>query len=164
MRPFFFKMAKGQIHRFLEYFSKPLSFDQLMYLNQINNITSEKVELFRDFSISLTFLIENTYLGDDVTEFQEDQINHFNWCWKTNISNFKKENIFFQERGEHYYYYLAYFMDIYYGNPNKTQGIFNKMLYFWDDLLSMELIKTKSEHDLFLEVYKTLDKYFLNNY
>jgi len=74
-------MDKGKINRFLEYFSKQLSFEQVTYLNTINNITQEKVELFRDFSISLTYIIENSYLGDDVIEYQDDQINHFNWCW-----------------------------------------------------------------------------------
>lgn len=157
-------MSRGHIHKFLEYFSKPLSSEQLTYLNAINNITTEKVELFRDFSISLSYLIEDTYLGDDVVLYQDDQINHFNWCWKKNLDNFKKENIFFQEKGEHYYYFLAYFMDIYYGNGNKTKSLFTKIINFWDDVMSIEITKTKSEHDLFFEVYKTLDKYFLNNY
>jgi hypothetical protein len=157
-------MSRGQIHRFLEYFSKQLSFDQMVYLNTINNITPEKVELFRDFSISLTYIIEDTYLGDDVIETQSDQINHFNWCWDQNIKNFNKENIFFQAKGEHYYYYMAYFMDIYYGNSVKTKGLFKKMVGFWDDVLSINNLKTKSEHDLLCEIYKIMDKYFVNNY
>lgn len=157
-------MSRGQIHKFLEYFSKPLSFEQLTYLNSINNIVPEKVELFRDFSISLSYLIDDTYLGDDVVLYQDDQISHFNWCWKKNLDNFKKEKIFFQEKGEHYYYYLAYFMDVYYSNSSKTKDLFDKIIIFWDDTMSIEFTKTKSEHDLFFEVYKTLDKYFLNNY
>jgi len=157
-------MDKGKINRFLEYFSKQLSFEQVTYLNTINNITQEKVELFRDFSISLTYIIENSYLGDDVIEYQDDQINHFNWCWDQNIKNFKKENIYFQNKGEHYYYYLAYFLDIYYGNSNKTKGLLTKITYFWDDVISIDAIKTKSEHDLLSEIYKIMDKYFVNNY
>jgi hypothetical protein len=157
-------MSRGQIHRFLEYFSKQLSFDQMVYLNTINNITPEKVELFRDFSISLTYIIEDSYLGDDVILSQSDQINHFNWCWEQNIKNFGKENIFFQGKGEHYYYYMAYFMDIYYGNSTKTKGLFKKMVHFWDDVLSINNLKTKSEHDLLCEIYKIMDKYFVNNY
>jgi len=155
---------RRQIHKFLEYFSKPLSFEQVQYLNTINNIMPEKVELFKEFSISLTYIINDTYLGDDVVEFQEDQINHFNWCWDKNIKNFKDENIFLQQKGEHYYYYLAYFMDIYYGNSNKSKGLFTKIVLFWDDVLSVDLLKTKSEYDLFCEIYKIMDKYFLNNY
>ena len=157
-------MDKGKINRFLEYFSKQLSFEQVTYLNTINNITQEKVELFRDFSISLTYIIENSYLGDDVIEYQDDQINHFNWCWDQNIKNFKKENIYFQNKGEHYYYYLAYFLDIYYSNSNKTKGLLTKMTYFWDDVISIDATKTKSEHDLLSEIYKIMDKYFVNNY
>lgn len=157
-------MDRGKINKFLEYFSKQLSFEQVIYLNTINNITQEKVELFRDFSISLTYIIEDTYLGDDVIEFQNDQVNHFNWCWDQNIKNFKQENIYFQSKGEHYYYYLAYFMDIYYGNSNKTKGLLIKMVDFWDDILSIDIAKTKSEHDLLSEIYKIMDKYFVNNY
>lgn len=157
-------MSRGQIHRFLEYFSKQLSFEQMIYLNTINNIAPEKVELFREFSISLTYLVEDTYLGDDVIQTQDDQINHFNWCWERNIKNFNKENILFQTKGEHYYYYLAYFIDIYYGNSNKTKGLFGKIVGFWDDVLSIDGLKTKSEHDLLCEIYKIMDKYFVNNY
>jgi hypothetical protein len=157
-------MSRGQIHRFLEYFSKQLSFEQMVYLNTINNISPEKVELFRDFSISLTYLIEDTYLGDDVIQTQDDQVNHFNWCWDQNIKNFSRENIVFQSKGEHYYYYLAYFVDIYYGNSNKTKGLFQKIVGFWDDILSIDIPKTKSEHDLLCEIYKIMDKYFVNNY
>ncbi len=136
----------------------------MVYLNTINNITPEKVELFRDFSISLTYIIEDSYLGDDVILTQSDQINHFNWCWEQNIKNFNKENIYFQVKGEHYYYYMAYFMDIYYGNSTKTKGLFKKMVGFWDDVLSINNLKTKSEHDLLCEIYKIMDKYFVNNY
>lgn len=136
----------------------------MIYLNTINNIAPEKVELFREFSISLTYLVEDTYLGDDVIQTQDDQINHFNWCWERNIKNFNKENILFQTKGEHYYYYLAYFIDIYYGNSNKTKGLFGKIVGFWDDVLSIDGLKTKSEHDLLCEIYKIMDKYFVNNY
>ncbi len=136
----------------------------MVYLNTINSISPEKVELFRDFSISLTYLIEDTYLGDDVIQTQDDQINHFNWCWDQNIKNFSRENIIFQTKGEHYYYYLAYFIDIYYGNSNKTKGLFQKIVGFWDDILSIDVLKTKSEHDLLCEIYKIMDKYFVNNY
>jgi hypothetical protein len=157
-------MDRGKINKFLEYFSKQLSFEQVNYLNTINNITQEKVGLFKDFSISLTLIIEDSYLGDDVIILQDDQINHFNWCWGQNIKNFKEEHIFFQNKGEHYYYYLAYFMEIYYENPNKNRGLLLKMVNFWDDILSIDISKTKSEHDLLCEIYKIMDKYFLNNY
>ena len=81
-----------------------------------------------------------------------------------NIKNFKEKHIFFQNKGEHYYYYLAYFMEIYYENPNKNRGLLLKMVNFWDDILSIDIAKTKSEHDLLCEIYKIMDKYFVNNY
>ena len=64
-------MDRGKINKFLEYFSKQLSFEQVNYLNTVNNITQEKVGLFKDFSISLTLIIEDSYLGDDVIILQD---------------------------------------------------------------------------------------------
>ena len=39
----YYKMDRGKINKFLEYFSKQLSFEQVNYLNTINNIKQEKV-------------------------------------------------------------------------------------------------------------------------
>ena len=103
-------------NKFIDYFSKPLTFDQLNYLNNLNSVTIEKVELFRDFTITLTYYIYDTYLGDDVMYKESDITGHFNWCWNKTISNFVKENIFFEERGEHYYYHMNYFMDTFYNS------------------------------------------------
>ena len=79
------------------------------YKNQIDvwyrayNISREKTELFYDFLMSLYNLLQETYLGPEVFELEEDQKNHFTWCWDKTIENFNKEKIFFKERGKHYY-------------------------------------------------------------
>lgn len=148
----------------MDYFSKPLSIEQITYLNTINNISSERVDLFRDFTLSLMHLINDTYLGDDTITTKEDQINHFNWCWDQNIKNFAKENIHLQSKGEHYYYYLTYFTDFYYTDDKKNDESFNKLLIFWNETISMELPKTKSDYDLFAEIFNVMNKYFLNNH
>jgi len=157
-------MDRGKLNKFMDYFSKPLSIEQITYLNTINNISSERVDLFRDFTLSLTHLINDTYLGDDTITTHEDQVNHFNWCWDKNINNFAKENIYLQSKGEHYYYYLTYFTDFYYTDDKKTDASFDKLLNFWDETISMELPKTKSDYDLFAEILNVMGKYFLNNH
>lgn len=154
-------MGKESIGRFVEYFSKPMNDDQIMYLNKINKVVFERVELYSDFVVSLCYLIHDTYLGDDVIITHDNQKNHFNWCWNKNIDNFKKENAFITHMGEHYYYYFNYFYDIFYVNVDKKESLFNKMIEFWYNTFSLIKNKTKSEYDLFIEIYKIMDKYFI---
>ena len=154
-------MSKEPISKFIEYFSKPMSSDQLIYLNTINNVTPEKVDLYNDFVVSLCYFVYDTYLGDDVYTNFDDVKSHFNWCWEQNIKNFKKENINFISNGEHYYYFLNYFIEIYYSNQDKTKLLFNKIVDFWVNIFTQTKNKTKSEYDIFIEVYKTLNKYFI---
>lgn len=151
--------AKTPINRFIEYFSKPLSYEQLIYLNTINNVTAERVTLYKDFIISLCHLIYDTYMGDDVTD-EEERKNHFNWCWNRNIHNFSKEGVMIEEQGEHYYYFYNYFSDTFYSNTDKGKKLTNKIMEFWNSMITYDKIKTKSEYDIFIEVFKTLNKYF----
>ena len=148
----------------MDYFSKELTQEQITYLNTINNISSERVDLFKEFSISLTYLIIDTYLGDDTIDNQNALLSHFNWCWTNNINNFAKENIYLQSKGEHYYYFLNYFTDIFYDNPKKTDTLNAKLITSWEDTMTMDIPKTKSDYDLFCEIFKTIDKYFLKNH
>ena len=90
------------------------------YKNQIDvwyrayNISREKTELFYDFLMSLYNLLQETYLGPEVFELEEDQKNHFTWCWDKTIENFNKEKIFFKERGNCYEYCWNFFLEAYY--------------------------------------------------
>ena len=154
-------MSKESIGRFIEYFSKPLNNEQLLYLNSINKVIYERVEVYNDFFVSLCYIIYDTYLGDDVITTEEDQKAHFNWCWNKNLDNFNKENIIFAVMGEHYYYCYNYFNDIFYGNSDKSKLLFNKIIEFWVNNFSMGKNKTKSEYDMFIEIYKIMNKYFM---
>jgi len=154
-------MAKEPIGRFVEYFSKPMNNEQIIYLNNINKVMPERAELYCDFIISLSYLVYDTYLGDDVIITYDDQKGHFNWCWNKNIENFKKENISIPSSGEHYYYYFNYFNEIFYKNGDKSKPLFNKILEFWYNTFSLVKNKTKSEYDLFVEIYKIMNKYFM---
>jgi hypothetical protein len=151
---------KAPIGKFIEYFSKQLNLSQIEYLNQINHVTPEKVELYRDFIISLGHIIHDTYLGDDIITDDDIILIHFNWCWEFNIDNFIKERINFKKNGEHYYYYLNYFVEMYYKNKDKNYHLINEIISFWENVFSITRLKTKSEYDIFIEAYKTQDKYF----
>lgn len=156
-------MNKKITGKFVEYFSKPLNSDHITYLNNINNVYVERVELYSDFIVSLSHLVNDTYLGDDVMVRAEDIKSHFDWCWSQNIKNFSQEKLNFKKAGEHYYYFLNYFTEVYYSNPEKNQLFFEeRILKFWIEIFSLSLLKTKSEYDVFIDVYKMLNKYFGN--
>jgi hypothetical protein len=155
-------MEKTPINRFIDYFSKPLNMEQITYLNQLNEITVDKITLFRDFIISLIYLIDDTYLGDDYIKTINDKKSHFNWCWDKNIENYKKENFEIKKMGEHYFYFFNYVNETYYNNSNKNKLLFNRIIDFWSTLMVTDKLKTKSEYDLFLEICQLLTKYFFN--
>ena len=147
-------------NKFIDYFSRPLTYDQLNYLNNLNGVIIEKVELFRDFTISLAKLINETYLGDDIIINDELISTHFKWCWDKTIKEFEKEKLMFKEKGEHYYYHLNYFVDIFYNSEIKDAILLAKICDFWSDIISIDKIKTRSEYDIFIELYKIQSKYF----
>jgi hypothetical protein len=148
---------------FLNYITKHLDPEQVDIWFRVNNIIPEKMELYYELSYSLYLLISGTYLGssDDGTETkvkmdQLDNQKHFDWCWDRTINNFKKENIIFGERGEHYDYFRSFFNDIFYNQDKVT--IKNSIDVFFDDLFNRDKPFTQVDLDLIFNIYKTLDK------
>lgn len=120
------------------------------------NISREKTNLFYDFLVSLFDLIEETYLGVDVLQMEEDQKNHFIWCWDKTIENFKKEKIFFKERGNHYEYLWNFFLEAYY--YTKIEGVTIRISEYFYKLFSFEHRKSRSELDMLTEIYKMFEQ------
>ena len=120
------------------------------------NITREKTELFYDFLISLYELLEETYLGPDAVKTTEDQMKHYTWCWDKTIESFSKEKIHFKERGNAYEYLWNFFLEAYY-YPQNTDTTIRIRQYFYI-LFDFIHRKTRSELDMFTEIYKLLDQ------
>lgn len=156
-------MKKQQLDKFINYFSKQLTPDQISYLNNINNITIEEVDLFRDIIISLAHIIHKTYLGDDVIDDIELFEEHYRWCWSENINRFELEGLSFKKPHQPSEYLFNYFLDVYYSNPNKTDLLFEHIINFWLNIFTLSVSKTKSEYDIFNEMYQNLKKYHINN-
>jgi len=141
--------------------TKPVNKEEIDIWFRINNIIPEKMELYYDFSYSLFDLIRKTFLGDNddsetkVSMSEEDIKNHFDWCWKKTIDNFKKEGLTFSEEGDHYVYFNTFFMDIYYSQQDKK--IKNSIGDFFNDIFNIERNFTKSDLDIMLSIYKSLD-------
>ena len=74
------------MENFFNYITKPLKPEDIDIWFKMNNIISEKMELYSDFCHTLYILIYDTYLGqDDVsTETKikltdDDNLKHFEW-------------------------------------------------------------------------------------
>lgn len=151
------------MENFFNWISKPIPKEDIDVWFRINNIVNEKSDLFFDFCYSLYTLMVNTYLGEEESEFEtkvemsdSDKSNHFNWCWKKTISNFQKENLDFIEDGEQYTYFQNFFMEVFYNQ--KDEMIRKQIGQFFIDLFDKEKTFTKSDLDLYTEMYKLLDK------
>jgi len=148
---------------FFNYIAKNLDPEEVDVWFRVNNIIPERMELYYDLSYSLFLLIRKTYLGDEIETketqvemTEEDNIKHFDWCWKKTLNNFKKENISFEESGDHYDYFFSLFSEIYY--KQKKENIRNSIDIFLNDLFNREKPFTQVDLDLIYNIYKTLDK------
>jgi hypothetical protein len=135
---------------------KDLSASELVSFYQSRHIIFERVDLFRDFVISLTKIISSTYLGDSITP-PEKQFSHFKWCWKKNINNFEKENIYFNVKGSHYDYFMKYYMDTFYTHDDKDLQA-KLIIEFWTHIMSYLPIKRSIDLGVFMVLYELLSK------
>jgi hypothetical protein len=119
-------------------------------------IVFERVELYYDFLNSLHILIDDTYLGSDVLINEEDQKNHFTWCWEKTIDNLSKERIYLKKRGYHYEYFWEFFLEsYYYPQMDESEVKIGEYIY---KLFDYNHSKTRSELGVLTEIYKLLDK------
>jgi hypothetical protein len=151
------------MENFFNYISKPLQPEDVDVWFRVNNIIPEKLELYSDFTHSLNNLISNTYLGEsEVNETkivlsEDDDRNHFEWCWNKTIDNFGKESIKFDKRGEHFDYFESFFGETFYNQ--KDAKVKSSIGFFFTDLFNNEKTFTKSDLDMVTTIYKLLDKY-----
>lgn len=149
--------------RFMNYITSPLSDDSIAILYSTNNVKFDRVNLYLDFVISLFNILFDTYLGDDITN-KEQQINHFDWCWDKNINNFKKEDINFEDNDELKYYFREFTLEVFYNltdkdnNPNVHKNILN----LWSHIFNYKGIKSRADVDSFIEIYNIFDKSLKN--
>jgi len=147
---------------FFNYITKNLNPEDVDTWFRSNNIISEKMELYYDFSYSLYLLIKGTYLGSKneknetlVKMTDEDDINHFDWCWKKTVENFKKESIIFRMDGDHYKYFFTLFDEIFY--KQEKEQIRESIDVFFNDLFNKDKPFTQVDLDLIYNIYKSLD-------
>ena len=142
--------------RFLAYIHQPMSWEAIQMIYTKNNIIFQKCELFNDFVKSLLLKVFETYMGDDVTQINE-QINHFNWCWNKTLEDFEGEGFLFRNNNL-YNYFLEFSFEVFYSNKDKTKKDFELgILNIWNDLFNYNKIKTNSDVDALVEIYSLMD-------
>lgn len=144
-------------YEFLKYVFRPLTDEELTLLYRANNICYERCNLYSEFLQSLVELVKNTYLGDDVIKTISDKESHFNWCLNKNIDNFKQEEINFTKTTELYEFLHSYTFDFFYNEKDKN-SLNDKIVKYWAHLFKYSAIKTKSELDTMVDIYKILEK------
>ena len=153
---------KGKIQTldFIEYISKPMNKEDISLMYKINNITPERGLLYLDFTHTIYDTVVSTYLGDDVMDGKSVK-EHFDWCWGKTITSFKKEEIYI-ESTELYTYFFTLFLESFYSENDKSEANVGKLLDFWIDVFDYSNIKTRSELEAFIDLYKLFDKSLLN--
>jgi hypothetical protein len=108
-------------------------------------------------------LMKETYLGEEIMPnetrvilSEDDKLKHFTWCWNKTIENFREENINFNSEGEHFDYFSSFFMEVYYSQKNSS--VRDSIDSFFKDLFNKKVTFTKSDLDLYTELYKLLEK------
>jgi hypothetical protein len=102
-------------------------------------------------------LIKKTYLGDDVVVSKNDRESHFNWCLTKIIDNFKAESINFSNTSDVYDLLHSYAFDFFYDEKDKDE-MNDKLVKYWEHIFKYSAIKTKSELDTMVDVYKIFEK------
>lgn len=146
---------------FIEYITKTMKKEDILLLYKINNIKKEILSLLQDFVYSINDLVVKTYMGDDITP-ENERVKHFQWCWLEVVKSFKKEGIYFIEDQDFYDYLLTFYEELFYFEI-KDDFESNKISVFWKDLLSYGEVKTMSEYESLLELYRIFSKSFVVN-
>jgi hypothetical protein len=150
--------------QFFKWLSEPMKPEEIHTWNMMNNIIPELTDLFKDFCFSFYYLMRDTYLGDTYKDAIETKIGitekqkleHFRWCWNRTIENFKKENIKFEFKNNDYEYFQEFFYEVFYNQEDKLMR--DALNDFLKQLFNRKRPTSKSDIEMFTDVYKTLER------
>ena len=147
----------------MSYITTPLSDDSIAILYSTNNVKFDRVNLYLDFILSLLHITFDTYLGDDITN-KNDQIKHFDWCWNKNIDNFKNESIVFGDYSDLKNYFKEFMLEVFYDLDSKENNpyVHNNIINLWAHIFNYNGIKSRADVDSFIEIYNIFDKSLKN--
>ena len=135
---------------------KDLTPVELQQFYQQHYIVFERVDLFRDLSISLAKTVHSTYLGDDITP-PSQQLQHFKWCWNRVLTEFSTEGIYFKANGTLFQYFAKYFQEMYYSKDDKKAEI-ELVMKYWAHIMSYVKPKRHIDLNLFITMYNLMSQ------
>ena len=141
----------------MNYIATPLTYEQMHLLYRANNIKYERCNLYHDFIMSLNKTINDTYLGSDYINSEKEVAQHFNWCVDKVIDNFKEEDIIFEDTIKIKEYFYFFYSEIFYKSGDKI-NILSKLNNLGDLSFNYHRLKSRSDIDVLIELYKLLDK------
>jgi hypothetical protein len=144
-------------NKFLNYIKNPLSLNELDNLYKFYKIEANRVELYRDYVLSLCDLILHTYMGDDACS-DEDKLEHFMWCWSRNEESFKDIGYSFSNREELMVYFQSFFLEVFYFSDDKNERLEKSIKNVWDYVFNCEVLKSQKDVNNFVELYMMFDK------
>lgn len=145
---------------FMDYIVTPLTYEQMHLLYRANNIKYEKCQLFHDFIKSINKIITNTYLGSEYISNQKEEVQHFNWCMDKLFEDFKKENIVFENTTTVKEYFYFFYDELFYKRKDNDE-ILSKLNRLANLSFDYHRLKSRSDMDVLIELYKLLDKSLL---
>jgi len=142
-----------------KYLTEQLSIESLRNIYRVNSIDIELAIVYRDFTLTLCDTLYTTYLGDDIMTDQYRK-EHFDWSWSKTKDIFSGEGFYFTNTEEIEDYFYQFMLDVYYGNSNKENfnNIDNKLNELWVYLFNLNITKSKSDVDTFIQLYKMFNK------
>lgn len=157
-------MKKYSMDQFFNWLSKPMNPEDIDTWNRANNIIPEYCDLFEDFCFSLYYLVRSTYLGHShgdnyetkIGVSHQEKVEHFIWCWKKTIDNFKKENIDFVFSDDDYDYFESFYFEVFYDQID--EGVRDALEDFFIQLFDRKRNVSKSDIEMFTDLYKTLER------
>jgi len=145
-------MDKG--YEFLNYFKKILPKEEIEVFYKTHKIEEPKVILLSNIVTSLFTLIHDTYFGDELMG-EDDKEKHFEWCWVKLTNDLMYVNVFLEDKLIFKKWIKETCFDIFYNvKCAEKEDIIINMKNLWETILDMNNLKTKSDVDLLIEIYK----------
>lgn len=122
-------------------------------------VVKDRVEIFKDFSISLLNYIFQYYIDKESLSDDVDIRNHFLWCYKKVCDEFLLEEIDFTDNNELIEYFYSYYYNQFY-KPNIENSEANLEFFdkFWREIFEIHKQKNKNIFNIMVEAYKIFDK------
>jgi hypothetical protein len=122
-------------------------------------VYNDKVELYKDFTLSLLYYINEYYL-DKASLFNDSDIyNHFSFCYNKVCDEFKEEGIdFSNSKNLKKYFYGYYYNKIYVTNTfdAKEELPLKNHEKFWKEIFTFKNLKNNTGN-LLIEIYNIFD-------